>query len=111
VIDWTRIKDLHDEIGPDAFVDVIDLFVQEVSDGVDSLNSAESPAARMQAFHFLKGAALNLGLTDLAQACALGEQRAAQGGDTQDLVTDVSRAFPHQTGILAQTWRAQVAAV
>jgi HPt (histidine-containing phosphotransfer) domain-containing protein len=110
VIDWARIKELYDEIGADAFGDVIDLFVEEVGEGVTSLTVADTPKARVQAFHFLKGAALNLGLTEVAQICALGEQRAGAGLDTDDLADQVAQALPELTGHLMQSWRKELAA-
>lgn len=108
MIDWARIKELHDEIGTDAFADVIDLFVEEVDDGLKTLQAAETAKARLHAFHFLKGAALNLGLNDLAQICAMGEQRAGNGHDTADLVAQVAQTFPDVTDALRRTWRTQL---
>ncbi len=110
MIDWARIKELYDEIGEDAFGDVIDLFADEVAEGVTMLTAAETPKAQMQAFHFLKGAALNLGLTELSEICAIGEDRANKGLETGDLIAQVVRSFPELTASLVQTWRTQLAA-
>lgn len=104
------MKELYDEIGEESFGDVVDLFVEEVAEGVSKLSAADSARQRVQAFHFLKGAALNLGLTEMANICAIGEQRDGAGQDTKDLVAQVTATFPVLTTSLVQNWRKHIAA-
>lgn len=66
LIDWTRVHELRAEIGHDGFGEVVAMFLEE-SDSI--IASASGPLAPDE-LHFLKGAALNLGFSDLAEACA-----------------------------------------
>lgn len=76
MIDWERITGLCEEIGPDSFDEVIELFLVEVGGVLDALK--EGPGLK-DAMHFLKGAALNLGFSDFAKLCAAGEVAARTG--------------------------------
>jgi hypothetical protein len=77
-IDWARVRELRQEIGPEEFEAVIALFLEETGTMVDALAGApaEEYAERL---HGLKGTALNLGLADLARLCRDGERQAAGG--------------------------------
>ena len=77
-IDWHRVDDLASEIGPDAVIEVVAMFLEETDAVIARLANA-SPTA--DDFHFLKGAALNLGLTELAALCQQGESQAKHGAD------------------------------
>ena len=80
MIDWTRVAQLRDEIGPEDFDEVAGLFLTEVEETLMQLTGAESDAAQMQGlFHFLKGSTLNLGFEDMSKVCAKGEVDAAKG--------------------------------
>ncbi|KMK65429.1 Hpt domain-containing protein [Puniceibacterium sp. IMCC21224] len=81
MIDWSRVRELCDEIGADDFGEVVELFLAEVEETLDSLPTRMSDANALEnALHFLKGSALNLGFSALAQHCQAAE-RAAAGGD------------------------------
>jgi HPt (histidine-containing phosphotransfer) domain-containing protein len=81
MIDWTRVAELRDEVGDDAFEEVVELFLEEVQEVAERLATPPATADQLAAdLHFLKGSALNLGFTDLAALCAAGEAR-AQSGD------------------------------
>lgn len=79
MIDWARVEDLRSEIGGDDFLEVVDMFLDEADEVVDRLGGPPMPDQVESQLHFLKGAALNLGLTDLATRCQEGERRAASG--------------------------------
>jgi len=106
VIDWSRIAELHDEVGADALGDVLELFAQEVAEGLERLQAAPTPKARAAEFHFLKGAALNLGLDTIAETCARGEEKAAQGAATDSECASVVAEFPACCATLVDGWRA-----
>lgn len=79
MIDWKRIAELKEEIGADGFDEVADMFLDEAEGAVRAL-VAGLPAEEVEGqLHFLKGSALNLGLSDLAAICQEGEQKAAAG--------------------------------
>lgn len=63
LINWTRVQELRDEIGHDSFDEVVTVFLDE-SDSVIA-----KPLLTPEDLHFLRGAALNLGFSELADAC------------------------------------------
>jgi HPt (histidine-containing phosphotransfer) domain-containing protein len=69
---------LRDEIGPEEFADVVELFLAETDRMVDAL-AAAPPAEYEERLHALKGTALNLGLAAFATLCRAGEAEAAAG--------------------------------
>lgn len=85
MIDWKRVAELKEEIGADVFVEVADMFLEEAEGAVRAL-LAGLPAEEVEGqLHFLKGSALNLGLSELAAICQEGERKAAAGqGDAVD---------------------------
>ncbi len=80
MIDWTRVEELRNEIGPEDFAEVAELFLMEVEDTLSRLGTAKNDAPQMQELmHFLKGSALNLGFSQLADICSTEEVSAANG--------------------------------
>ena len=63
----------------DAFGEIVDVFLQEVADGIAQLDGCDDDATLAARLHFLKGAALNLGFRDFATLCTDGENRANDG--------------------------------
>jgi HPt (histidine-containing phosphotransfer) domain-containing protein len=85
MIDWARVTELRDEIGPDDFDEVSELFLLEVEDALSRLEDAMNDPPQMQELlHFLKGSALNLGFREMSAMCSAGEADAAQGRVTVD---------------------------
>lgn len=85
MINWGRIEELQNEIGADDFAEVAQLFMEETDDVMARLGKSASATALCADFHFLKGAALNLGLDALAALCQTAEQRSAAGSMDIDL--------------------------
>ncbi|WP_294612509.1 Hpt domain-containing protein [uncultured Roseovarius sp.] len=79
MIDWDRVQDLSDEIGPDAFGEVVELFLEEVDVEIDKLRQITDRIALESQLHFLKGSALNLGFAAFAELCHRGEVAAVAG--------------------------------
>lgn len=107
-IDWARVSELVDEIGAETFADLLDMFTQEVSEGVERLRVAQTPVRQVPEFHFLKGAALNLGLAEMAELCAEGEKRATAGLDADEQRDRVLAEFEKATTELKETWRDRI---
>ncbi|MGR3320522.1 MAG: Hpt domain-containing protein [Pseudooceanicola sp.] len=76
MIDWTTLNALRDEVGHDGFAEVMELFLADLDTGAAALRPGPTLEAQL---HFLKGAALTMGLTDLAALCQQGETAAARG--------------------------------
>lgn len=79
MIDWKRVEELKEEIGADGFVEVADMFLDEAEGAVRALISGLPDHEVEGQLHFLKGSALNLGLSELAAICQEGERKAAAG--------------------------------
>jgi histidine phosphotransfer protein HptB len=69
-VDWQRVDDLATEIGAEALVEVVSLFLEETDAVIARLGTGQPTT---EDYHFLKGSALNLGLADLAALCQRGE--------------------------------------
>lgn len=73
MIDWERANVLRDEVGPEAFDEVVTLFLDEVEETLAALSTSMSVPELMDALHFLKGSALSVGFKKLAERCRNGE--------------------------------------
>jgi len=108
VIDWSRVAELHEEVGDEALAEVLNLFASEVDEGLARLAEATSPKALAAEFHFLKGAALNLGLDEVARLCAAGETAAISGKSTATERAAIAQCFPECCRKLRAQWRARL---
>lgn len=73
MIDWQRVNALREEVGPEDFGEVIDLFIDEVDAEIELLQSASTTAELGSKLHFLKGSALSLGFRKFSTLCHEGE--------------------------------------
>lgn len=92
MIDWPRVKELRDEIGPDDFTEVVELFLEEVEEIIQKLRGNDRSQLE-QDLHFLKGCALNLGFERFAELCLQGERQSAEGQAEQVDLPAVLDAF------------------
>jgi|APHot6391423177_1040244.scaffolds.fasta_scaffold00101_4 HPt (histidine-containing phosphotransfer) domain-containing protein len=90
MIDWDRLNALRSDIGEEDFADVAFLFISEIGEKLASLQ-ADPTIATADDFHFLRGSAVNLGLTRLAATCT-GAEAACNAGATPD-IAGVAAAF------------------
>lgn len=79
MIDWNRIQTLRDEIGEEDFPDIVEIFIEEVSEMIENLRVAPQIDTLGADLHALKGSALNLGFTEFSKLCQTGETAAANG--------------------------------
>ncbi len=91
MINWQRVAELKDEVGEDDFAEVAELFLEEVEDGLASLDPEAGPDDVGASLHNLKGSALNLGFAEFAALCATfeGDEKTHMFGAPQksELVT------------------------
>ncbi len=78
MIDWARIDGLRDDFGAEGFADVVAIFTEETGPVVERLATGCSPDP-LADLHFVKGSAVNMGLTDLVAICRRGEAALAAG--------------------------------
>lgn len=79
MINWERVEELRDEIGVEDFDEVVDLFLDEVEEVIERLNTTPELSQLEADLHFLKGSALNLGFETFSQLCQAGEAASAAG--------------------------------
>lgn len=79
MIDWDRVLQLQEEVGEEDFKEVVAMFLDEVGEEIKSLSPDLSAPELESKLHFLKGAALNLGLQSFADICRRGEDMARAG--------------------------------
>ena len=78
LVNWKRVRELESEIGRSDFTEVIEIFLEECD--AAAVRLAHGPdAALEEELHFLRGAAMNLGLDAMAAACQEGERAARRG--------------------------------
>ncbi|WP_311201454.1 Hpt domain-containing protein [Sulfitobacter sp. M368] len=79
MLDWDRISNLRNEVGPDDFGEVVDLFLEEADSVTLTLTAQAGDRNLEEALHFLKGSALTLGFCDLSDLCQISETLASKG--------------------------------
>ncbi len=79
MIDWDRVAQLREEVGPDDFGEVVELFLEEVDEATRRLRERPDPGRYEDDLHFLKGSALNLGFASFGALCQAGERQAKEG--------------------------------
>jgi HPt (histidine-containing phosphotransfer) domain-containing protein len=79
MIDWNQVEILRNDVGPDAFGEIIDLFLDEVETTVAKLVENPKVDELEDDMHFLKGSALNLGFQQFSVMCQTGETMSADG--------------------------------
>lgn len=70
MIDWNRVDELRTEVGPEDFIEVVDLFLEEVDEIIDRFRNGAQEENLEETLHFLKGSALNIGFSHLATLCS-----------------------------------------
>ncbi|MES0825559.1 Hpt domain-containing protein [Ruegeria sp. SCP11] len=79
MIDWSRVRQLRDEMGAGEFDEVVEIFLDEVRETIDRLHKDTDRLEFEQNMHFLKGSALSLGFDRFSKLCQDGERVAAAG--------------------------------
>ena len=92
MIDWDRVNELRDEVGDEDFLEVVEMFLEEVEEVMDRLN-ASAQGAEESDMHFLKGSALNLGFSGFADLCRDGEMRAKDGAGAETDLDEIMQAY------------------
>lgn len=93
MLDWARIENLREEVGEDDFLEVVELFLEEVEGVIDGLRTAEGPQALAADLHFLKGSALNLGFDAVAALCDRGHRALAGHPGSEVDLAEIGRVY------------------
>ena len=86
--------------GDDDFLEVVAMFLEETDEVVGQLDGTPDLPAVESRLHFLKGSALNLGLTDLAALCQNGERTAALGDAASVDLREVTACYQTAKALL-----------
>lgn len=92
MLNEVRIAELKDEVGEDDFIDVVRLFCEEVEEVLAVLPSAANDAM-IEKLHFLKGSALNIGMTTMAELCHEEEVRLKASQETSPEISRIIAAY------------------
>lgn len=85
MIDWDRIAELQEEVGEDSFIEVIGMFFEEVEEVLARLDCKDAEQLKA-GLHFLKGAALNIGMSEVSNLCREAESvTAADNASAADI--------------------------
>lgn len=109
MINWERVNELRDEIGAEDFGEIVELFLSEVEERLETLCADKSVEAVGEDMHFLKGSALNLGFENLASICQDREDRAATGEIITDLPSVIASYSASKSEFLAKLAKDQAA--
>ncbi len=93
MINWERVKELENDIGPDDIDDVVELFLSEVDNVIEGLSNDSSQNTLEQDMHFLKGSALNLGFDVFGEMCSSAEKQAAAGNECDVSVPQIVASY------------------
>lgn len=74
MLNMSRIEELKAEVGQDDFIEVVELFCEEVEETLEALPDA-TRSSLPEKLHFLKGSALNIGLDAVGALCRKEEVR------------------------------------
>ncbi|MEX5727988.1 HPt (histidine-containing phosphotransfer) domain-containing protein [Rhodovulum iodosum] len=80
MIDWKQVADLRDEVGEDAFEEVVSLFLEEVDGVIARLVIAPAAATLADDLHFIRGSAVNLGFEAFCDVCRAAERQLRRTG-------------------------------
>ncbi|MDQ2094230.1 Hpt domain-containing protein [Rhodalgimonas zhirmunskyi] len=110
MIDWGKVSELNQEIGPEDFAEVVELFLEEVDATIAEI-AAGMPEERLEeTLHFLKGSALNLGFSEFAGLCAKYEQSAHRGAFDKIDLGRVSESYVASKERFLAEWPSRIAA-
>lgn len=106
MISWERVDELREEIGPEDFDEVIEIFLEEVDAAVEKLQASGGTTDLEGTMHFLKGSALNIGFDEMSRLCQAGETAASRGQNDSIDVRDVIQSYDRAKAALLEQLRA-----
>lgn len=93
MINWDRVAALREEVGPEDFDEVVDLFLDEADEEIATLTDHRDGRQLAEKLHFLKGSALNLGFTELSSLCQKGEAALAKDPESLFDLTAIESSY------------------
>ncbi len=93
MIDWNRVIELREELGPGELSPIIDMFLGEIEARLFALDSRTQHLA--EDLHLLRDLALGIGFTDFCAQCLRAEQQLARGDQTALAPAALRASFGH----------------
>jgi HPt (histidine-containing phosphotransfer) domain-containing protein len=93
MIDWTRATEPPDEVGADAFKDITQVFLLEVSEALAELTNDTPRQTLEERLHFIRGCSLNLGFKAFSTLCHQAETQATKGQVKTINVADLVNSY------------------
>jgi HPt (histidine-containing phosphotransfer) domain-containing protein len=109
MIDWDHVRRLRDEIGAEAFEEVVEMFLDEVETEIAKLRASRGMRDLDVQLHFIKGSALNLGFADFAALCQRGEVAASNGMTANVNLTELMACYDRSKATFLAGLGAEVA--
>ncbi|WP_170410892.1 Hpt domain-containing protein [Ruegeria atlantica] len=97
MINWSRVRQLRDEVGASEFDEVVHIFLDEVNEALTRLRNDTARSEFEQNLHFVKGSALSLGFETLAKLCQDGERQSAKGDSQAVDLANILGVFERST--------------
>ncbi len=110
MIDWSRVKQLQEEVGAEDFDEVVDLFLEEVEGVMERLADLADRSQLGQDLHFLKGSALSLGFKAFSDFCHHGEITAETGEADSIDVVQIIQCYADSKKVFLINYKQQTAA-
>ena len=99
MLNMSRIEELKAEVGVNDFIEVVELFCEEVEEILDALKDAKGSSLPEQ-LHFLKGSALNIGLDAVSTLCRQEELRLSADPNAVPDIVSIRAAYEASKGEL-----------
>ena len=92
MLDRSRLAELRHEVGEDDLAEVVALFCEEVHETLERL-LASPKLLTSDDLHFLKGSALNIGLSDFGSLCQSAERTLRERPGADPGLAEIARVF------------------
>ncbi|WP_170570955.1 Hpt domain-containing protein [Ruegeria atlantica] len=109
MIDWSRVKQLQDEVGVTEFDEVVQIFLEEVQETIDRLHKDTNRSEFERNMHFLKGSALSLGFDQFSKLCQDGERNAAAGNAAEVDLAAILKVYDESKAVFITEYDARLA--
>lgn len=93
MIDWDRVAALREEVGPEDFEEVVELFLEEVDEEIGKLSGSPPYDRLAEKLHFLKGSAMSLGFQEFSTLCQKGETSLSADPEALLNLDDLHQAY------------------
>ncbi|MEE4187597.1 MAG: Hpt domain-containing protein [Roseobacter sp.] len=109
MIDWNRVAALREEVGPEDFDEVVELFLQEVDEEIETLTVTTAADGLAEKLHFLKGSALSLGFREFSSLCQSGEMSLSQNPEAEIDLNGIQHSYSTSRDVFLTELPAKIA--